>query len=160
MRSKNVPISGPFVIKKDLQFTKVLGYDQFLRSIGWLEKGRNDRYGHTNRHKRHSESKRRRLHGEDKQRRKSRCFKGYCLFLEARKSRYGIKLWIIADPWNGSIHLEEKSSSAPSSKKKTEKESNSEDREGYQKGPRQPTSPSYDSLGPPFKLPFKPLSRL
>ncbi|GFT66748.1 tigger transposable element-derived protein 4 [Nephila pilipes] len=30
MKDKNVPISGPFVIEKALQFAKALGYDQFL----------------------------------------------------------------------------------------------------------------------------------
>ncbi|GFT73473.1 tigger transposable element-derived protein 4 [Nephila pilipes] len=34
MRDKNVPISGPFVIEKAFQFTKTLGYDQFLGSNG------------------------------------------------------------------------------------------------------------------------------
>ncbi|GFU70904.1 tigger transposable element-derived protein 4 [Trichonephila clavipes] len=38
MRYKNVPISRPFVIEKALQFAKVLGYDRFLDSKGWLEK--------------------------------------------------------------------------------------------------------------------------
>ncbi|GFS63331.1 HTH CENPB-type domain-containing protein [Nephila pilipes] len=38
MRDKNVPISGPFVIGKTLQFAKGLGCDQFLGSNGWLEK--------------------------------------------------------------------------------------------------------------------------
>ncbi|GBM75063.1 Tigger transposable element-derived protein 6 [Araneus ventricosus] len=38
MRDKNVPISGPFIIEKALQFTKVLGYDDFRGSNGWLEK--------------------------------------------------------------------------------------------------------------------------
>ncbi|GFT67659.1 tigger transposable element-derived protein 4 [Nephila pilipes] len=34
MRDKNVPIYGPFVIEKALQFAKALGYDQFLGSNG------------------------------------------------------------------------------------------------------------------------------
>ncbi|GBO01314.1 Tigger transposable element-derived protein 4 [Araneus ventricosus] len=38
MRDKNVPISGPFIIEKALQFAKTLGYDEFRRSNGWLEK--------------------------------------------------------------------------------------------------------------------------
>ncbi|GFS68882.1 tigger transposable element-derived protein 4 [Nephila pilipes] len=38
MRDKNVPISGPFVIEKALQFAKALGYDQFPGSNRWLEK--------------------------------------------------------------------------------------------------------------------------
>ncbi|GFS54188.1 tigger transposable element-derived protein 4 [Nephila pilipes] len=38
MRDKNVPISGPFIIERALQFAKALGYDQFLGSNGWLEK--------------------------------------------------------------------------------------------------------------------------
>ncbi|GBN23632.1 hypothetical protein AVEN_179996-1 [Araneus ventricosus] len=38
MRDKNVPISGPFIIEKVLQFAKALGYDEFRGSNGWLEK--------------------------------------------------------------------------------------------------------------------------
>ncbi|GBL84871.1 Tigger transposable element-derived protein 6 [Araneus ventricosus] len=38
MRDKNVPISGPFIIEKALQFAKALGYDDFQESNGWLEK--------------------------------------------------------------------------------------------------------------------------
>ncbi|GFV84184.1 tigger transposable element-derived protein 4 [Trichonephila clavipes] len=38
MRDKNVPISGPFVIEKDLRFANALRYDQFLGRNGWLEK--------------------------------------------------------------------------------------------------------------------------
>ncbi|GFS58280.1 tigger transposable element-derived protein 4 [Nephila pilipes] len=38
MRDKNVPISGPFVIEKTLQFSKALEYEQFLGSNGWQEK--------------------------------------------------------------------------------------------------------------------------
>ncbi|GBM53763.1 hypothetical protein AVEN_145335-1 [Araneus ventricosus] len=38
MRDKNVPISGPFIIEKALQFAKVLGYDEVLGSNVWLEK--------------------------------------------------------------------------------------------------------------------------
>ncbi|GBM18185.1 Tigger transposable element-derived protein 4, partial [Araneus ventricosus] len=38
MRNKNVPISGPFIIEKALQFEKALGYDEFRGSNGWLEK--------------------------------------------------------------------------------------------------------------------------
>ncbi|GBO35484.1 Tigger transposable element-derived protein 4, partial [Araneus ventricosus] len=38
MRDKNVPISGPFIIEKALQFAKALGYDEFRGSNGWLEK--------------------------------------------------------------------------------------------------------------------------
>ncbi|GBN18042.1 Tigger transposable element-derived protein 4 [Araneus ventricosus] len=38
MRDKNVPISGPFIIEKALQFAKALGYDEFQGSNGWLEK--------------------------------------------------------------------------------------------------------------------------
>ncbi|GBL72508.1 Tigger transposable element-derived protein 4 [Araneus ventricosus] len=37
MRDKNVPISGPFIIEKALQFVKALGYDEFRGSNGWLE---------------------------------------------------------------------------------------------------------------------------
>ncbi|GBO39995.1 Tigger transposable element-derived protein 6 [Araneus ventricosus] len=36
-RDKNVPISGPFIIEKALQFAKALGYDEFQGSNGWLE---------------------------------------------------------------------------------------------------------------------------
>ncbi|GBM38345.1 Tigger transposable element-derived protein 4 [Araneus ventricosus] len=38
MRDKNVPISGPSIIEKTLQFAKALGYDEFRESNGWLEK--------------------------------------------------------------------------------------------------------------------------
>ncbi|GBN10324.1 Tigger transposable element-derived protein 6 [Araneus ventricosus] len=38
MRDKNVPISGPFIIEKALQFAKALGYDEFRGNNGWLEK--------------------------------------------------------------------------------------------------------------------------
>ncbi|GBN26130.1 Tigger transposable element-derived protein 4 [Araneus ventricosus] len=38
MRDKNVPISGPFIIEKALQFAKALGCDEFRGSNGWLEK--------------------------------------------------------------------------------------------------------------------------
>ncbi|GBN44603.1 hypothetical protein AVEN_36295-1, partial [Araneus ventricosus] len=38
LRDKNVPISGPFIIEKALQFAKALGYDEFRGSNGWLEK--------------------------------------------------------------------------------------------------------------------------
>ncbi|GBL80654.1 Tigger transposable element-derived protein 6 [Araneus ventricosus] len=38
MRDKNVPISGPFIIEKALQFAKALGYDEFRESNEWLEK--------------------------------------------------------------------------------------------------------------------------
>ncbi|GBL73537.1 Tigger transposable element-derived protein 4 [Araneus ventricosus] len=38
MRDKNVPISGPFISEKALQFAKALVYDEFRRSNGWLEK--------------------------------------------------------------------------------------------------------------------------
>ncbi|GBM31694.1 Tigger transposable element-derived protein 6 [Araneus ventricosus] len=38
MRDKNVPISGPFIIEKALQFAKALGYDEFRGGNGWLEK--------------------------------------------------------------------------------------------------------------------------
>ncbi|GBN59142.1 Tigger transposable element-derived protein 4 [Araneus ventricosus] len=38
LRDKNVPISGPFIIEKFLQFAKALGYDEFRGSNGWLEK--------------------------------------------------------------------------------------------------------------------------
>ncbi|GBM23291.1 Tigger transposable element-derived protein 6 [Araneus ventricosus] len=38
IRDKNVPISGPFIIEKALQFAKALGYDEFRGSNGWLEK--------------------------------------------------------------------------------------------------------------------------
>ncbi|GBL86127.1 Tigger transposable element-derived protein 4 [Araneus ventricosus] len=38
MQDKNVPISGPFIIEKALQFAKALGYDEFRGSNGWLEK--------------------------------------------------------------------------------------------------------------------------
>ncbi|GBN32296.1 Tigger transposable element-derived protein 6 [Araneus ventricosus] len=38
MRDKNVPISGPFIIEKALQFAKALGYDEFRGSNGWIEK--------------------------------------------------------------------------------------------------------------------------
>ncbi|GBN25589.1 hypothetical protein AVEN_161819-1 [Araneus ventricosus] len=38
MRDKNIPISGPFIIEKALQFAKALGYDEFQVSNGWLEK--------------------------------------------------------------------------------------------------------------------------
>ncbi|GBM36140.1 hypothetical protein AVEN_107746-1 [Araneus ventricosus] len=37
MRDKNVPISGPFIIVKALQFAKALGYEEFRGSNGWLE---------------------------------------------------------------------------------------------------------------------------
>ncbi|GBO44628.1 Tigger transposable element-derived protein 6 [Araneus ventricosus] len=38
MRDKNVPMSGPFIIEKALQFAKTLEYDEFQGSNGWLEK--------------------------------------------------------------------------------------------------------------------------
>ncbi|GBM51134.1 hypothetical protein AVEN_244179-1 [Araneus ventricosus] len=38
MRDKNVPISGPFIIEKFLQFAKALEYDEFRGDNGWLEK--------------------------------------------------------------------------------------------------------------------------
>ncbi|GBN45405.1 Tigger transposable element-derived protein 4 [Araneus ventricosus] len=38
MRDKNVPISGPFIIEKALQFVKALAYNGFRGSNGWLEK--------------------------------------------------------------------------------------------------------------------------
>ncbi|GBM89503.1 hypothetical protein AVEN_43031-1 [Araneus ventricosus] len=38
MRDKNVPISGPFIIEKALQFVKAFEYDEFQGSNGWLEK--------------------------------------------------------------------------------------------------------------------------
>ncbi|GBN87660.1 Tigger transposable element-derived protein 6 [Araneus ventricosus] len=38
MRDKNIPISGPFIIEKTLQFAKALDYDEFRESNGWLEK--------------------------------------------------------------------------------------------------------------------------
>ncbi|GBM31506.1 Tigger transposable element-derived protein 4 [Araneus ventricosus] len=38
MRCKNVPISGPFIIGKALQFVKALVYDEFRGSNEWLEK--------------------------------------------------------------------------------------------------------------------------
>ncbi|GFV99344.1 tigger transposable element-derived protein 4 [Trichonephila clavipes] len=38
MPDKNVPITGPFIIKKAIQFAKALGFDQFLGSNGGLEK--------------------------------------------------------------------------------------------------------------------------
>ncbi|GBN06571.1 hypothetical protein AVEN_13859-1 [Araneus ventricosus] len=36
MRDQNVPISGPFIIEKSLQFAKALRYDEFRGSNGWL----------------------------------------------------------------------------------------------------------------------------
>ncbi|GBL86243.1 hypothetical protein AVEN_21362-1 [Araneus ventricosus] len=38
MRDKNVPMSGPFIIEKALQFAKALGYEEFRGSNGWLKK--------------------------------------------------------------------------------------------------------------------------
>ncbi|GBM36817.1 Tigger transposable element-derived protein 6, partial [Araneus ventricosus] len=38
IRDKSVPISGPFIIEKALQFAKALGYDEFRGSNGWIEK--------------------------------------------------------------------------------------------------------------------------
>ncbi|GBL94672.1 hypothetical protein AVEN_83986-1 [Araneus ventricosus] len=38
MRDKNVPIPGPFIIEKALQFAKALGYDEFRGRNGRLEK--------------------------------------------------------------------------------------------------------------------------
>jgi len=38
MRDKNVPISGPFITEKALDFAKTLGHDEFRGSSGWLEK--------------------------------------------------------------------------------------------------------------------------
>ncbi|GBM25690.1 Tigger transposable element-derived protein 4 [Araneus ventricosus] len=36
MRDKNLPISGPFIIEKALQFAKRLEYDEFRGSNEWL----------------------------------------------------------------------------------------------------------------------------
>ncbi|GBM41516.1 Tigger transposable element-derived protein 4 [Araneus ventricosus] len=38
MRDKNVPISGPFIIEKAIQFANALGYNEFRGSSRWLEK--------------------------------------------------------------------------------------------------------------------------
>ncbi|GBN23535.1 Tigger transposable element-derived protein 6 [Araneus ventricosus] len=38
MRDENVPISGPFIIEKALQFANALEYDEFRGRNRWLEK--------------------------------------------------------------------------------------------------------------------------
>nr|XP_042907454.1 tigger transposable element-derived protein 4-like [Parasteatoda tepidariorum] len=38
MRDKNVPISGPLITEKAMQFAKALGHDEFRGSSGWLDK--------------------------------------------------------------------------------------------------------------------------
>lgn len=44
MRSKNIPISGPLLREKALEFARALGHDDFLASEGWLARFR-ERYG-------------------------------------------------------------------------------------------------------------------
>ena len=44
VRSKNIPISGPLLREKAVEYSRALGYDDFHASVGWLNRFR-DRYG-------------------------------------------------------------------------------------------------------------------
>ena len=44
VRSKNIPISGPLLREKAVEYSRALGHDDFQASVGWLNRFR-DRYG-------------------------------------------------------------------------------------------------------------------